>query len=105
MGAENVTPIGMRSPVQQGLSTSLYRLRYPVPQYNIDEGTGINSSQLYRYKVVSSGLNNAASCEHGNELWVGFLFYLENPQLLKKDSVRWRQLVWQFVVLPFTPSL
>ena len=36
MGDENDTLTGMRSPDQQGISTSLYPLRYPSPQYNIE---------------------------------------------------------------------
>ena len=68
---------------------------YAIPTHNTiyKRGPGFNSSLLYRYKAVRCGLNILASCEHGNEMAGRFLFYLENAQLLNKDSVRWRQLV------------
>jgi len=36
MGAENNALTGMLFPDQEGLGTSLYRLRYPGPQSNIE---------------------------------------------------------------------
>jgi hypothetical protein len=81
-------------PDRPGRSKSLKGLRDPGPQYDVvqrrnsyrvlanryepipyeKKSTGINSSLSYRYKAVSCRLDLSASCEHGNELSVSFLF-------------------------------
>ena len=80
---------------------------YAIPAHNTihNRGTGINSSLLYRYKAVSSGLNISASCEHSNELSVGILFYLETPSFSRKILFGAGSWLWQFVVIHYTHSL
>jgi len=82
---------------------------YAIPTHNTihKRGQRINSNLLYRFKAESCGLNISATCEHGNEMSGRFLFYLENAQLLYKDSVRWRQLVNNglLVEVLFTPLI
>ena len=46
-----------------------------------------------RQRAVSCGLELSASYEKGNELSVGFIFYIKISQVLKNTSVRWNQLV------------